>query len=88
MKKKLISGLLAATLAFSLAACGGSSSTAAEESAGEASSATTQETSADLTGDGFAPDVDYAVPRSGWRLRRYRMQKFLVLRLIFWHRRT
>ncbi|HJB42379.1 MAG TPA: metal ABC transporter substrate-binding protein [Candidatus Gemmiger avicola] len=60
MKKKLISGLLAATLAFSLAACGGSSSTAAEESASEASSATTQETSADLTGDGFAPDVDYA----------------------------
>ena len=60
MKKKLISGLLAATLAFSLAACGGSSSTTAEESASEASSATTQETSADLTGDGFAPDVDYA----------------------------
>ena len=72
MKKKLISGLLAATLAFSLAACGGSSSTAAEvpskplrRNPGDL---------ADLTGDG-APDVDRGTgPVTGWRLQRYCMQ--------------
>lgn len=63
MKKKLLSGLLAAAFTLSLAACGApaSESTAAPSESG--STAATQEAAADaasFTGDGFDASVDYA----------------------------
>ena len=60
MKKKLLSGLLAAALTLSLAACGApaSESTAAPSESG--STAATQEAAAaSFTGDGFDAAVDY-----------------------------
>lgn len=63
MKKKLLSGLLAAAFTLSLAACGApaSESTAAPSESG--STAATQEDAGDaasFTGDGFDASVDYA----------------------------
>lgn len=62
--KKLISALLASALALSLAACGatGSSSQASESETSSAASTTSTASaeSADLTGDGYDPTVDYA----------------------------
>lgn len=63
MKKKLLSGLLAAAFTLSLAACGApaSESTAAPSESG--STAATQEAAGDaasFTGDGFDASVDYA----------------------------
>lgn len=62
MKKKLLSGLLAAAFTLSLAACGApaSESTAAPSESG--STAATEEAAADaasFTGDGFDSSVDY-----------------------------
>ena len=57
MKKKLISGLLAAALTLSLAGCGAAGSAAEETAPGAAATA---DEAADLTGDGFDPQVDYA----------------------------
>lgn len=58
--KKLISALLAAALAFSLAACGASSSAPASSTEPAASDTPDTAAAADFTGDGFDPTVDYA----------------------------
>ena len=57
--KKLISSLLAASLALSLAACGGSASSASGASSTGSASGASDETGA-LTGDGFDESIDYA----------------------------
>ena len=64
MKKKLLSGLLAAALTLSLAACGGSpaSESTAPSSSESAATSTADTAEADttaLTGDGFDSSVDY-----------------------------
>lgn len=64
MKKKLLSGLLAAALTLSLAACGGapaSESTApsSSESAATSTADTAEADTTALTGDGFDSSVDY-----------------------------
>lgn len=64
MKKKLLSGLLAAALTLSLAACGGSpasESTApsSSESAATSTADTAETDTTALTGDGFDSSVDY-----------------------------
>lgn len=64
MKKKLLSGLLAAALTLSLAACGGapaSESTApsSSESAATSTADTAEAGTTALTGDGFDSSVDY-----------------------------
>lgn len=62
-KKKLLSGLLAAALTLSLAACGSAPASQSTASTSEQSAAATSDTaSADataVTGDGFDPTVDY-----------------------------
>ena len=57
--KKLISSLLAASLALSLAACGGSASSASGASSTGSASGASDETGA-FTGDGFDESIDYA----------------------------
>lgn len=62
MKKKLLSGLLAAAFTLSLAACGAPASESTAASSESGSTAATQEAAADaasFTGDGFDASVDY-----------------------------
>ena len=62
MKKKLLSGLLAAAFTLSLAACGAPASESTAASSESGSTAATQEAAADaasFTGDGFDSSVDY-----------------------------
>lgn len=63
MKKKLLSGLLAAAFTLSLAACGAPASESTAASSESGSTAATQEAAGDaasFTGDGFDASVDYA----------------------------
>ena len=62
MKKKLLSGLLAAAFTLSLAACGAPASESTAASSESGSTAATQEAAGDaasFTGDGFDASVDY-----------------------------